>query len=44
MDARKATLELIDYFNDFIQARRDEPRADLISALVAAQSTEEAAQ
>jgi hypothetical protein len=41
MDARKATLELIDYFNDFIQARRDEPRADLISALVAAQSTEE---
>ncbi|MBT5774302.1 MAG: cytochrome P450 [Dehalococcoidia bacterium] len=41
MEAREATLELIDYFNDFIQARRDEPRDDLISALVAAQSTEE---
>ena len=41
MEAREATLELIDYFNDFIHARRDEPRDDLISALVAAQSTEE---
>ena len=41
MEAREATLELIDYFNDFIQARRDEPRDDLISALVAAQQTEE---
>ena len=41
MEAREATLALIDYFNDFIQARRDEPRDDLISALVAAQSTEE---
>jgi cytochrome P450 len=41
MEAREATLKLIDYFNDFIQARRDEPRDDLISALVAAQSTEE---
>jgi cytochrome P450 len=40
MDVREATLELINYFNDFIQARRDEPRDDLISALVAAQSTE----
>jgi cytochrome P450 len=41
MEAREATLELIDYFNDFISARRDEPRDDLISALVAAQQTEE---
>ena len=41
MEAREATLALIDYFNDFIQARRDEPRDDLISALVAAQQTDE---
>ena len=41
MEAREATLELIDYFNNFIHARRDEPRDDLISALVAAQSTDE---
>jgi cytochrome P450 len=41
MEAREATLGLIDYFNDFIHARRLKPRDDLISALVAAQSTEE---
>jgi len=41
MDARETTLELIDYFNDFIQVRREKPRDDLISALVAAQSTDE---
>jgi len=38
--ARQTTLELIDYFAGFIEARRADPRDDLISALVAAQDDE----
>ncbi len=35
--ARRATTELIDYFNRVIDAREAEPRDDLISALVTAE-------
>jgi len=35
---RAATRELIDYFGGFIEARRLEPREDLISVLVGAES------
>ncbi len=36
-DARQATRELVDYFNVIVDARRREPRDDLLSALVQAQ-------
>ena len=37
-EAQEATLELISYFSDFIDARRRSPEDDLISAFVDAQS------
>ena len=39
--ARETTLELIDYFRAFVEERRVAPRDDLISALVAAEQTDE---
>ena len=39
--ARATTLELVDYFRGFVAERRTAPRADLISALVAAREAEE---
>ena len=37
-EAQEATLELISYFSDFIDARRRSPEDDLISAFVDAQA------